>query len=108
MPPIDKLATLRARANKAKNRSEGRVSTETLYGIITSWLDNPGPGFTTVESVYLSKNPSKSLSSIAAAFNKAIKENALDELCYAVAMDDSVYLTMLVEDEDENDGENDA
>lgn len=94
MSGIDKADLLRAAANKAKNRSNGRVSNDTRLSIVGDFLNSDNE-FTTVENVYRVTNPTKPLSAIVASFRTTIKDAGLDELCYPVEMDGHAYLTKL-------------
>jgi hypothetical protein len=96
---------LRKKAQAKRDNSGSQVKSETILNTVVNFL-NGEMDFTTVEHIY---PPKKQRSQIVTRFNSIIKENDLDELVYAIEDDNHVYLTLLVErnENDSNENEND-
>lgn len=97
---LSQAELLRKKALAKRDNSGTQVKSETILNTVVNFLNDQSMDFTTVESLF---PPKKQHSQIVTRFNNIIKENDLSELVYCVEDGEHVYLTLLVErDEDDS------
>jgi len=89
---------LRNKATAKKEKAGNRVSSDTILNTVVTFLNDNGMAFTTVEGLFPTSAKS---AAIIGRFRNVIIENKLDDLVWPVEDDGHVYLTKLVENDDE-------
>ena len=88
---------LRNKAVAKKEKAANRVSSDTILAAVVNFLNDNGMEYVVVSHYFPKSKPS----AIIARFRNVIIENQLDELVWPVENDGSVYLTQLVENDND-------
>lgn len=102
MTAVSQLDLLRAAALKNKNKSDARVTSDTILAVIVAFL-NSTDLMLAVEDTFPT---GKSHSSIVARFKNVVMENNLSELVYPVVQADHVWLVKFEQPVEENEEDN--
>ena len=90
---------LRNKANEKKDKAGSQVSSETILNIVVKFLNDDNMDYLAVSDTFTGNKPA---SQIVQRFRKVIIDQQLDELVYPVEDDGTVYLSLLVERDEEN------
>jgi len=99
---ISKAELLRNAAEKKKNKSGQRVSSDTLLAKVAAFLNDATLEYLVLTGIFPASTKN---SAIVNRFKTVIMENNLSELCYPIEMDDEPYLVKFVATVENDDDE---